>query len=218
MKKRNKLLIGAVVVILALAVMPLAAFAQQGPGPKPPAHPAHTLMRALTDAAAQTLGMTPEDFVQALHQGKTPAQLADEAGVAQEDLAAAMQATWNAQGEALIGKFIENGMPQRPDKCGKINAVRRWTKISAETLQMPVKDFVQALRSGQTPAQIAEAHDSSGQALVDAIVAAEKAHLDKAVADGKLTQEKADEILARITDAAGKWVEKGMTRHPRRHH
>ena len=61
MKKRSKLLIGAVVAILALAVIPLAAFAQ--PGPATPPDPARALIRVLTDAAAQTLGMTPKAFV-----------------------------------------------------------------------------------------------------------------------------------------------------------
>jgi uncharacterized protein (DUF433 family) len=215
MKKRSKLLIGVVVAILALTVLPLAAFAQQSPD-APPINPVRTIMRALTDTVAQTLDMTPQALVRALHEGKTPAQLADEAGVAREDLAAAMQATWNAQGEALIDKFIENGLPQRPDQRRQFKAVRQWTKISAETLEMPVMDFVQALRSGQTPAQIAEEHGSSGQALIDAIVAAEREHLDKAVADGKLAQEKADEILTRVTETAGKWVENNMSRPPRR--
>lgn len=217
MKKRSKLLIGAVVAILALAVIPLAAFAQQNPE-KPPADPVRAVMRALTDTIAQTLGMTSQDLIQALHQGKTPAQLADEAGVAREDLAAAMQTTWNAQGEALIDKFIENGMPQHPRQRRQFKVIREWTRISAETLEMPVPDFVQALRSGQTPAQIAEEHSSSGQALIDAIVTAERERLDKAVADGKLTQEKADEILTRITETAGKWVENGLPHHPRRQH
>ncbi len=217
MKKRSKLLIGAVVAILALAVIPLAAFAQQNPE-TPPTNPVRAIMRALTDTAAQTLSMTPQELKRALYQGKTPAQLADEAGVAREDLAAAMQATWNAQGEALIDKFIEKGLPQRPGQRRQFKAIRQWTRISAETLEMSVPDFVQALRSGQTPAQIAEAHGSSGQALVDAIVAAERERLDQAVADGKMTQEKADEILARVTETAGKWVENSLSHPPRRQH
>jgi uncharacterized protein (DUF433 family) len=212
MKKRSKLLIGAIAAILALAVVPMAASAQQGPETTP--HPVRALIRALTDAAAQTLGMTPKAFVQALHQGQTPAQLAEEAGVSNEELAAAMQSAWNAQGEVFIGKFIEKGLPPKPDHHHQRNNSRLWIKTASDTLDMPVKAFVQELRSGQTPAQIAEAHDSSGQALIDAIVAAEKDRLDKAVAEGKLTQEKADEILANISERVTQWVQNGPPKPP----
>jgi phage-related minor tail protein len=82
---------------------------------------------------------------------------------------------------------------------------------------MPVKDFVQEMRSGQTPAQIAEAHGSSGDALIDAIVTAEKARLDKAVAEGRLTQEQADEILANLTEKATEWVQNGFPKPPHPH-
>ena len=212
MKKHSKLILVALAVILAMAVVPAAAFAQQCPVSHP--DPMQTLMKALTETAAQTLNMTPEAFVQAMRSGQTPADLAQEAGVSTEELAAAMQETWNAQGEVVIGKFIEKGLPP---KCGRrhhFRTVRRWTKTAAETLEMPTRAFVKELRSGQTPAQIAEAHDSSGQAIIDAIVAVEKERLDKAVAEGKLTQEKADEILVRITEAATQWVENGWPDHP----
>jgi uncharacterized protein (DUF433 family) len=212
MKKRGKLLIGAVVAILALAIIPLTASAQQGPATPP--DPARALIRALTDAAAQTLDMTPQAFAQAMRQGKTPAQLAKEAGVANEDLAAAMQSAWNAQGETFIGKFIEKGLPPRTDHRRQRRNARLWIKTASKTLDMPVRTFVQELRSGQTPAQIAEEHDSSGQALIDAIVAAEKAHLDKAVAEGKLTQEKADEILSNISEKVTQWVQNGPPKPP----
>lgn len=208
MKNRKALLI-TLAVLLALVVVPVAAFAQGGPDGV--ATPAKSLMRALTDTAAQTLGMSPQDFLQALRDGKTPAELAQEAGVPTEDLAAAMQATWNAQGEIIIGKFIENGLPPKPQHPHpKRNHARLWIKVSAETLDMPVRDFVKAMAAGQTPAEIAADHDSSGDALVAAIVAAEKARLDQAVADGKLTQEQADQILAKRSERAATWVANGF--------
>ncbi len=215
MKKHSKLLLGALVVVLAMAVVPAAAFAQSGS--EAPPSPAQALLKALTDTAAQTLNMSPESFIQAMRSGQTPAELAQEAGVSTEELAAAMQETWNAQGEVFIGKFIENGLPPKYGRRHHFRTIRRWTKTAAETLEMPTRAFVKELRSGQTPAQIAEAHGSSGQAVTEAIVAAEKARLDKAVAEGKLTQEKADEILARVTEAAVQWVENGRPKPPRGH-
>ena len=215
MTKRKTFLIAGMLAILLLGIVPLAAFAQPDDGPHP--DPWHHLTRALIDTAAQTLNMEPQALLQAMREGKSPTELAQEAGVAPETLQAALQETWNAQGEIIIGQFMEHGLPPKPHRPPKapLKHLRQWTKISAETLDMPVQDFVQAMREGQTPAQIAEAHGSSGQALVDAIVAAEKARLDQAVADGKITQERADRILARVTEKAGRWVEHGIKPHQR---
>ncbi len=217
MTQRKKLILGGLLAALLLILMPLAIFAQGNP-PAPDA--SRGLLRALTDAAAQVLNMEPQDFVQALREGKTPAQLAQEAGVPQADLAAALQAAWNAEGETLIARFIENGPPKPRHRTGpraRFQHARLWVKVSAQTLDMPLRDFLQAMREGQTPAQIAEARGGSGQALLDAIVRVEKERLDKAVAEGKLAQDRADAILSRLTDKAGHWVEKGFPKpaHPR---
>lgn len=218
MKKRRKQLLIAVVAALLIAVIPAAVFAQGGPDPV--RNPMRTVMQALMNTAAEKLGMSSDDLMQALRQHQTPAQLAEEAGISSDELTAALQETWNAQGQGVIANFVENGLPprRRPLAEARFAArkARRWTKLSAETLEMKPVDFVRALRAGQTPAQIAEAHNSSGQALIDAIVAAEKAHLDKAVADGKLTQARADVRLARITEIVTRWVENGLPHRPAR--
>jgi hypothetical protein len=54
------------------------------------------------------------------------------------------------------------------------------------------------LRAGQSLADVAEAQNKDVQGLEDAIVASQKARLDKAVSDKKLTQSQADEILAKL--------------------
>ena len=215
MKKHSKLLLGALVVMLAMVITPVAAFAQNGP--EAPPDPARALLRALTETAAQTLGVSPEAFMQAMREGRTPAELAQQNGVSTDDLAAAMQQTWNAQGEIFIGKFIEDGLPPKRSHHRRSKTARLWIKTAAETLETPVRSFMQELRSGQTPAQIAEAHGSSGQAIIDAIVAAEKERLDKAVAEGKLTQERADDILTRVSEKATQWVQNGLPKPPRIH-
>jgi hypothetical protein len=54
------------------------------------------------------------------------------------------------------------------------------------------------LRSGQSLADVAKAQNKDVQGLEDAIVAAQKARLDQAVTDKKLTQTQADDILAEL--------------------
>jgi hypothetical protein len=56
-----------------------------------------------------------------------------------------------------------------------------------------------ALQSGQSLAEIAQSHGVDPQKVTDALVADAKAHLDQAVASGKITQAEADQMLADIT-------------------
>ncbi len=58
----------------------------------------------------------------------------------------------------------------------------------------------EALRSGQTLAEVAEANGVSSDALIDELVAERNARLDDKVADGSLTAEEADEIRANIEE------------------
>jgi hypothetical protein len=63
----------------------------------------------------------------------------------------------------------------------------------------PAKLFAQ-LRAGKTIADVAKANGTSLAEVRAAVKAAEKKRLDKAVADGDLTQKQADEILGHIDE------------------
>ena len=71
--------------------------------------------------------------------------------------------------------------------------------VVATTLGMTEAEVRDAISNGQTLAQLAEAKGSSAQALIDAILAERKAHLDEEVAAGKHTQAEADAKLAEAT-------------------
>jgi hypothetical protein len=71
-------------------------------------------------------------------------------------------------------------------------------------LGMTADEVRTAISNGQTIAQLAEAKGSSGQAVIDALVAEVTAHFDEEVASGEHTQADADariaEVTTRITD------------------
>lgn len=69
-------------------------------------------------------------------------------------------------------------------------------EVVAEALDMTTEELRTALRDGQTIAEIAEGRGVEPQAIVEALVAELEAHLADRVADGDITQERADEILA----------------------
>ena len=64
------------------------------------------------------------------------------------------------------------------------------------------------LAKGQSLAQIAKAKGKSNDGLVAAMVAPAKNALAKAVSSGRLTQQRADQILARLTDRVEALVER----------
>jgi hypothetical protein len=64
------------------------------------------------------------------------------------------------------------------------------------------------LRSGKSLAQIATAHGKTVDGLVAAMLAPAKTRLDRAVQNNRITQQRADEILARLTDAVQKAVQR----------
>lgn len=86
-------------------------------------------------------------------------------------------------------------------RAHRLGPVARYLGITPQELRTE-------LRSGKSLAQVATAHGKTVEGLVDAITAKAKERLDKAVANGKLTRQRAEEILARLTDAVEKAVQR----------
>jgi len=73
---------------------------------------------------------------------------------------------------------------------------------------MTPKELGTARQSGRSLAQIAASKGKSVDGLVAAIVAPAKARAAKAVSNGKLTQQRADELIARLTERVKALVER----------
>ena len=72
--------------------------------------------------------------------------------------------------------------------------------VAAEQLGMTVDEVRAALSSGKTIEDLAEEKGVEPQAIVDEVLALRKARLDALVADGKLTQDQADTMLAQMAE------------------
>lgn len=81
------------------------------------------------------------------------------------------------------------GLRGRPSLTGELAAAAKYLGLSESELRTKLRD-------GQSLAAVAKAQGKGVAGLEDAIVAAEKADLDKAVADKRLTQSQADDILS----------------------
>jgi len=82
---------------------------------------------------------------------------------------------------------------------GDLGAVKQaMLDAAAKTLTISSTELQTQLRSGQTLAQIAQVHNTSEQAVVNAALAAAKTQLDQNVANGTLTRAQADAIYAQL--------------------
>jgi predicted XRE-type DNA-binding protein len=84
-------------------------------------------------------------------------------------------------GPGLVKPFIDGGL-----------------EAAAKYLGLSESDLRAKLSNGQSLADVAKAQNKDVSGLEDAIVAAEKTQLDKAVADKTLTQSQADDILSTL--------------------
>lgn len=139
-------------------------------------------------------------------------RLADNLGVTQDELEAAIQATQLEIVDELLadGKIDENRAAELRDRIesgdgglffpgrGHHRPFRDGFGLGviAETIGVTPQVIFEGWQNGQSLAQIAEANGSSGAAVADALMAQVEEHLAQAVADDKLTQAEADEKLA----------------------
>lgn len=86
----------------------------------------------------------------------------------------------------------------------------------AETLGLEQDELREALGSGQSLAEIAEAQGVDPQTLVDAIVAATEERVNGAVENGRIDQDRADEILANAAERADDAINGEFEFGPRR--
>ena len=110
-------------------------------------------------------------------------------------------------GYGMMGNFAQNG-----GNSNWMNNMHQWMFTSgarsvhtivwndlAEALGLTPDELNAELASGKTLTQIAEAKGVSGEQLTATLETSVKAGLDKAVADGVLTQAQADQMLSHMS-------------------
>ena len=75
-------------------------------------------------------------------------------------------------------------------------------EAAASALGIEASELRTALEDGQTIAEVAASEGVDVQTVIDALVADMQSHLDEAVANGRLTQDQADEMKANATERA----------------
>jgi hypothetical protein len=173
-------------------------------------------------AAAKYLGLSESDLRTKLEAGQSLADVAkaqnkDLAGLEQAILAAAKadldkavadKDLTQSQADDILANLkshidnIANGSlrfrgPGGPDGPGHVGrSFGADLSVAAKYLGLSESALRTKLRDGDSLAEVAKAQNKDVSGLQDAIVAAAKADLDKAVADKRLTQSQADDILS----------------------
>ncbi len=190
-------------------------------------------MRGLGDAVTNTLGVTGDELRQAMQDGKSLADVAEEQGVAVSDLTAAItEATEARLDEAVaegkideeradnmsaqLSERVDQMMTATVDDLGKRHksahrAAHRGadrgehTEELAEFFGLSVDELQESRTEGQTLAELAEAQGIAEDDLVAFILNGLQERVDEAVAEGRVD---ADEAAERMADAESRIAEK----------
>ncbi len=118
---------------------------------------------------------------------------------------------------AVVGVFILSGSASAeearlrgPRPTRACLAARFTVNAAAEVLEMEKSAVIEALQSGQSLAEIAEAQGMSADDFKAALLDEVKSDLDAKVSEGKLSQERADKIY----QAFEKHVDQIISFHP----
>lgn len=153
-------------------------------------------------------------FIDGFAEGKTVAEVLVDNGLDPDTIKAEILANVSDGLDSLMDSTPD--LSDRPHRPGRhfpmlVGAV----ESLAELLGLTEDEVKEALRSGDTVAEIAGANGVDSQSVIDGLVADAQAKLAEAVTNGRLTQEQADEIAANLKERITTFVNEGRPIGPR---
>jgi hypothetical protein len=172
----------------------------------------------LVGQVAEATGLTAEELFAELEAGKTPAEILTENGVDPDvfmaDLLAEMQTRLDeavANGDidqTRADEILANANERVTESMNRIfdlegehpfrprRGVRDFIGQAIEATGLTPEEFHTELEAGKTPAEVLSENGVDVDSFVDGLLADLEANLDDAVANGRMEQATADEILA----------------------
>ncbi|MCC6613614.1 MAG: hypothetical protein IT320_09060 [Anaerolineae bacterium] len=99
------------------------------------------------------------------------------------------------------GESLQRERPRQGGERPAFDAIRALLNVIGDETGLAPREIVQQVAQGSTLADIITANGGDVQTVIDAATANVAERLDNAVADGFLTQERADEIFANVQTA-----------------
>ena len=216
MKGKKLLVIGGAAILTVGIVGASTAFAHPGPDRAQP-------RKAMVNTVADVLDLEKQELISELKSGKTLAEVAQENGVGVEDLigtlvdlasermdAAVESGKVTAENaeeklssvEERISAMVDRVMPMARGFGGMIRHRGGHSVINAASDELGIgkQELVRELRGGNTISGLAAEYGVGTEAIIDTVVSGAGKGLARAVANGAITQEKADERLAMIEE------------------
>ncbi len=209
-----KLIAAIVGVVMALgAIGGTVVWAQGGIQGGTPVTTAANPCEVHRQALAQRLGISVDKLQQAQKDAAKDVidQALKDGKITADQAAKAKQRIDAASGKCeFFGHLGGVGGEQHPLKAG----LQVGFEAAAKALGMTTDELKAALKSGKSIEEIAKSKNVDLNSVKDAIVNAEKAHLDQAVKDGKITQAQADKMKSALDQHADQLL-KAFKHHPR---
>lgn len=180
--------------------------------------------KAAFKAAADAIGISSADLLEAMKGGHSIADVATAHDVKTQTVVDAVVAALDARIKAGVdnGKIsteraakLEAAVAKRAPKL--VNAtlkqlhhrrvIRASVDVAAKTIGISPADLRAALVSGKSVAEVATAHNVDPATVVNALVTAGTARIDKAVANGHLDATRAAKLKAKLPQLAQKFVD-----------
>jgi hypothetical protein len=150
------------------------------------------LRAKLREAIAGALGISVEKYDAAVQAAQTKVldEAVKEGWLTQEQADQIGKRMGNGWGPGGMGKgFMGPRMGRMGGRSGSL------VSVATDKLGMTAQDLMTELRNGKTIADVAKEKNMDLQVIVDAYATQLKTSLDKAVADGRITQKMADWTL-----------------------
>ena len=172
---------------------------------------------ALNDAAS-VLGISSDELKKQLQSGKTILQIAQAKGISKDKLKSSLEKKFSesidkAAKEAksnlddFVSNFVEKGL-QRRDGPMDMLGIDVPTEVAA-ALGVSADDLKKELQLGKTIAQVAQAKGISTDTIAAALKQKINDAADKAVKDGKVTQDQATKIKSGLDRMVQNIVQRG---------
>ena len=210
----RKVVFSVSVVVALVAALTFGSIAYaQGPTPQTPT-PNQSPFTQFWDNLARRLGITVETLKQAVRdaakdsvgQAVTAGRLTQQQG----DTLKQRIDQWQGNGLPFGGRGFGEGRRGAPIGPAMAHMGKVGLDAAAQALGLQPKDLMDQLRQGQTLRQIAQAKHVDPATVQSAIVNAEKAEIDKAVAAGRLTAEQATRAKQRVEQMAQQLMDRSL--------
>lgn len=180
--------------------------------------------KAAFKAAADAIGLSPADLLEAMKGNHSIADVATAHSVEVQKVIDAVVTALDARIQqaltdgkitneqatkltAAVAKRAPKLVKAKPKKIIRHKIVRASIDVAADTIGVTYAELRSAIRSGQSVSEVATAHHVGAATVVSALVTAGNARIDKAVANGRLDATRAARLKARLPQLAQRFVD-----------